>query len=146
MEQENENVIVGKIISEDSYKREKHEINVEDELNSIGIKIDFFDKQTNTIHEIKKTNSFEIAHKWQLLYYISVLKQKGITGVKGVLDYPRMKKKVDVELTADLENELLNIIAKIEQVTSQPAPLSVESAGVKAGVCKKCSYYELCFS
>lgn len=146
MEQENENVKIGKIISEDSYNRKKHEINIEDELGSIGVKIDFFDKQTNTIHEIKKSNSFQIAHKWQLLYYIYILKQNGIIGVKGILDYPRMKKKTDVELTTELENELQKIISNIQQVISNAMPLSVEEAKVKISVCKKCSYYELCFA
>ena len=146
MEQENENVKIGKIISEDSYNRKKHEINIEDELGSIGVKIDFFDKQTNTIHEIKKSNSFQIAHKWQLLYYIYILKQNGMIGVKGILDYPRMKKKTDVELTTELENELKKIISNIQQVISNAMPLSVEEAKVKIRVCKKCSYYELCYS
>jgi CRISPR-associated exonuclease Cas4 len=146
MEQENENVKIGKIISGDSYSREKHEIELSDELDGLSIKIDFFDKQTNTIHEVKKTNSFEIAHKWQLLYYIYVLKQQGINGVKGVLDYPKMKKKIDVELTAELENELHNIISNIQQAISNPVPLTVEETRVKISVCKKCSYYELCFS
>ncbi|RPI19236.1 MAG: CRISPR-associated protein Cas4 [Ignavibacteriae bacterium] len=146
MEQENENVKIGKVISDDSYSRKKHEIDIESELENIGIKVDFFDKQTNTIHEIKKTDSFEIAHKWQLLYYMYILKQHGVNGVKGVLDYPRMKKKVEVELTDELERELYNIISNINQVTSNPVPLSVEEAKVKINVCKKCSYYELCYS
>jgi CRISPR-associated exonuclease Cas4 len=77
MEQESENVKVGKLISESSYQRKRHEVEIGDEIENIGAKIDFYDKQTNTIHEIKKTDSFQQAHVWQVLYYIHVLKQKG---------------------------------------------------------------------
>ncbi len=146
MEQENENVSIGKLITENSYRRERHEIDVADELNQVGIRIDFFNKQSNTIHEIKKTDSFEESHQWQVLYYIYVLKEKGIANVKGEIDYPKMKKKVEVILTEDKEEELLKVLRNIRLIINKEEPFTVVEAKVKIFVCKKCSYYELCYS
>lgn len=146
MEQESENVKLGKVISETSYDREKHEIELTDELEKIGIKIDFYDKQTNTIHEIKKTNSFENSHKWQVLYYIYALKERGIKEVKGVIDYPKLKKKVNVILSTENEKELLEIINSVKNIINKDKPITVEETNVKRAVCRKCSYYELCFT
>lgn len=156
MEQESENVKIGKLISESSYQRKRHEIEVSDELTAVsplskrgdgyGVKIDFYDKQTNTIHEIKKTDSFQEAHVWQVLYYIYVLKHNGVAGVKGELDYPKMKKRVSVELTPEKERELENILERVRDIIESEKPMTVEEAGVKMGICRKCSYFELCYS
>jgi len=146
MEKENENVAIGKLISETTYERKKHEIEVEDELERLGIKIDFFDKQTNTIHEIKKSDSFEIAHTFQLLFYIYVLKQRGVENLKGMIDYPKLKKRIDVEFSQQKENEMKNILEDIQRLIKLNEPLTVKEANIKLSVCKKCSYYELCYS
>lgn len=64
MEQNSELVSLGKLLHENSYKREKKEI-------QIGpIKIDFIGKD-GVIHEIKKTPSVEKAHLW-IGYSISI--------------------------------------------------------------------------
>lgn len=59
MEQENVNVQIGKLVSEESYSREKHEWafshqtgHLEDVL--ANIKVDFIDYRTGIVHEIKK--------------------------------------------------------------------------------------------
>jgi len=146
MERENENVSIGKVISETTYKREKHEVEITDEIERIGVKIDFIDTRNKVVHEIKKTDSFEEAHKWQLLYYIYVLRQRGIDICKGVIDYPKQRKITEVIFNDDNGKKLFEVIAGVNDVCRQEEPLKVEETGVKKSVCRKCSYYELCYA
>jgi len=146
MERENENVSIGKVISENTYKREKHEVEITDEIEKIGVKIDFIDTRNKVVHEIKKTDSFEEAHKWQLLYYMYVLRQRGVEVCKGIIDYPKQRKITEVTLNDDTEKNLMDIIKSVNDVCGSDEPLKVEETGVKKNVCRKCSYYELCYA
>jgi CRISPR-associated exonuclease Cas4 len=136
MEQTSELVELGRLVHESSYPRERKEIQIE------RIVIDFSSRD-GIIHEIKKGRSLEEAHRFQLLYYLYYLKQKGITAIKGEIDYPKLKKKETVELTPETERQLEEILQKIEDVLAeeQPPP-RIE----KLSICKKCSYYELCYA
>jgi CRISPR-associated exonuclease Cas4 len=136
-EHESDTVRMGKHIHETSYERKKKEI----ELGSI--KIDFFDVKDGVLHEVKKSNSFEEAHKWQTLYYMSQLKKKGVVCTKGEIDYPKQKERVDVYLTPDLELELEKIVKEITEIIDYKYPPKIN---VKFSLCKACSYFELCFS
>ncbi|MGA1824534.1 MAG: CRISPR-associated protein Cas4 [bacterium] len=71
MEQESDNVFLGKLIDENSYPREKKEILIDG-----IIKLDFIDEKT--VHEVKKSKKMQEAHKGQVLYYIYYLRQKGV--------------------------------------------------------------------
>lgn len=48
MEQTNENVLIGKVIDEETYKRDKKHINIDNIVN-----IDFI-RSKNMLHEVKK--------------------------------------------------------------------------------------------
>ncbi len=84
----------------------------------------------------------EEAHTYQLLYYLYYLKQKGIDNLTGVINYPKAKRKMTVELTPERETELERIITQIQQVTQLPKPPEAEATKI----CKKCSYGEFCWS
>ncbi len=134
MESNSELVELGKILHEDSYQREKKEI-------EIGpIKIDFFDNE-GIIHEIKKSPKMEKAHIWQLKYYIYYLRNLGIDNLIGELDYPKLRKKKTVYLSDkdidDLENHIIKIKAIIinDNIPKQ----------INKSFCEQCSYYELCY-
>ncbi|HED06895.1 MAG TPA: Dna2/Cas4 domain-containing protein, partial [Ignavibacteria bacterium] len=77
MEQNSDVVAMGKFISDTTYERKKHEIRIG------NIVLDNYDSKTNTIHEVKKSDKMEDTHIWQVKFYISILKEKGIEGVKG---------------------------------------------------------------
>jgi len=134
MEQNSELVALGKLLHEDSYKREKKEI-------QIGpIKIDFIGKN-GVVHEIKKTPSIEEAHIWQVKYYLWYLKNLGVENVRGELNYPKLKKIKEVELTNEDCDEIENILKRIQEIIdSDEIPNVISKAR-----CKKCSYYELCY-
>jgi len=135
MESENENVILGKLLDENSYKKSKKHIMINETIN-----IDFIE-DWEIIHEIKKSPAIEESSIWQIKYYIYYLKKHGIKGLKGLLDYPLLKKRVNVELTEEDEIEIEKILLEIEIIVeSEKVPDKIKSK-----ICKKCAYYELCY-
>lgn len=159
-EQESDTVKLGKLIDEHSYEREKKELEID------HAKIDWLDvrdgvpthaevqdstiqsnegmfRYAGVLHEVKKSDAFEEAHEWQVLYYLYLLKQKGVNNIIGEIDYPKQKQKVQVALTPEKEQELQQIILSVKEITSRTNAPEIE---VKKSVCKKCSYFELCYS
>ena len=135
MEQDSDLVGMGKLIDETSYDREKKHILIDENIN-----IDFL-KDWRIIHEVKKSRKISEASKWQLKYYIWLLRDKGVDIEKGILDYPLLRKREDVFLDKDDERELISICEEIAKVRSLDIPPEID----KKVICKKCAYYELCF-
>ena len=67
--------------------------------------------KNKVIHEIKKSNKVDKAHEWQLKYYMYIFEQHGIDGVKGILEYPLLRKTQEVILT-DIDREEIMSIAE----------------------------------
>lgn len=135
MENEHENVAIGKIVDENSYSKEKKHLLIDNTIN-----VDFI-RQYKQIHEIKKSKSIEQASIWQVKYYLYYLKKLGMDKIKGVIDYPLLKKNVVVELEEKDEQEIKNIINNIENIVSKPIPPEIK----KMRICSNCAYFELCF-
>lgn len=137
LEHESENVKLGKILHEDSFKREKDFL-IDNLINVDFIKItDFIE-----IHEVKKTQKMEKSHEFQLLYYMYYLKkQKDIDNIKGFLNYPKNRKKKEIFLTEEKEEELSTIIVDITRIIEGNMPKPKKSR-----ICSKCAYFEFCFS
>lgn len=138
-EQTSDIVYDGKLIHEDSYplRSSKYE-----EIEIDGIKVDYYDTKNKVIHEIKKSNKIEQAHEWQLKYYMYVFEQHGVTDVKGILEYPTLRKTQPVVLSDVDRDRIKEIIVDIDKIISSEdcPPLQ------KKGICKSCSYYEFCFT
>ena len=111
------------------------------EIQIDDIVIDFYDYKTRIIHEVKKSDKMEELHLWQVKYYINVLEEKGITGVSGEIDYPKLREKVKVELTNADRDKLLEIKTDIERIIT----LSIPPEVINKPFCKQCSYYDLCY-
>jgi len=137
MEHTSEYVDLGQLLHEESYAREKRKEWRIDEL----IQIDFVDKQ-GILHDIKSGPAMETAHVMQLCYYLYLLKQRGVSNRKGVINYPRQRRKTDVELTLEREHELETAIEQVTQISALPTPPHAEYMKI----CKSCSYQELCWS
>ena len=135
MEDENENVQLGKLLDENSYKRDDKHIEIDGIIN-----IDFIHEK-NELHEIKKSKSIEEAGIWQVKHYLYYLKKRNVDGLHGVIDYPLLKKNVDVELSDEDCKKLDDIIKEIISVKNQEYPPKLE----EKKICKKCAYYDLCF-
>jgi len=86
MESDNENVMLGKLLDENSYRRDDKHINIDNVIN-----IDFI-KEHQELHEIKKSKAIEEAGIWQVKYYLYYLKQRGVKGLTAKIDYPMIKK------------------------------------------------------
>ena len=133
MEMESDLVLLGKLLHETGYKRKFKEL-------SIGrIKIDFLEGGCE-VHEVKRSRRVEKAHVFQLLYYLYYLKRLGVEA-KGVLNYPLLRRRVEIELTAEKEREMEDVLADITSLLSSDKPPS----GVRKSYCRKCSYFELCW-
>lgn len=105
LEDNSEIVQIGKAIYEERLQSSNSEIAIE------NIKLDKLTKEYLT--EVKKSDADVEAAKWQLLYYLSVLKNKGIYR-KGKLEFVEKnksnKKVVILELTEERENELKKLL------------------------------------
>jgi len=138
-EDNSEDVKIGKIISEMSYDRKKHEIHITDHENDMVI--DFYDKKRRVIHEVKKSRAMDELHVWQVKYYIYVLEKIGINNVSGEIDYPKQKRVVKVNLTEEDKKVISTSIKEIEHILSLPSPPPT----INKTYCKKCSYYDFCY-
>ncbi len=135
LEENNSNVILGKLLEENTYTRDEKKINIDGVIN-----IDFI-RSKKILHEIKKSNSIEPASLLQVQYYLYYLEKKGLIGLKGILDYPLLKQTVEVNLTNKDRENLDNIIIGIKEILRKESPPILE----KKGICKKCAYFDLCF-
>ena len=135
LEENNSNVILGKLLEENTYTRDEKKINIDGIIN-----IDFI-RSKKILHEIKKSNSIEPASLLQVQYYLYYLEKKGLIGLKGILDYPLLKQTVEVNLTNKDRENLDNIIIGIKEILRKESPPALE----KNGICKKCAYFDLCF-
>ena len=134
MEKSSGLVLLGKILHNDSYPRQKKEYLIDG-----NIVIDFV--KNEVIHEIKRSNKMEQAHIFQMLYYLYYLKGKGLEKLKGVINYPLLRNKVNVELTNDKEKELEEVLRNIQKILEHDNPPKLK----KMRHCRSCSYYELCW-
>ena len=132
-------VYEGRLIHEDSYPQRSSKY---EEIEMDGIKVDFYDSKNKIIHEIKKSNKVELAHEWQLKYYIYVFEKNGITDVSGVLEYPTLRKTKEVFLSELDMAAIEDMKSGINQVISSDECPPLQ----KKGICKNCSYYEFCYS
>ena len=135
LEENNSNVILGKLLEENTYTRDEKKINIDGVIN-----IDFI-RSKKILHEIKKSNSIEPASLLQVQYYLYYLEKKGLIGLKGILDYPLLKQTIEVNLTDEDRENLDNIIIGIKKILRKKSPPTLE----KKGICKKCAYFDLCF-
>ncbi len=136
-EDNSELVKIGKAIHE-----VKSDQNKNTEILFENIKIDKITKEYLT--EVKKSDADVDASKWQLIFYLKTLKDKGINR-KGKLEFIEKNKKsskiIYVELDNDLEERLNYYIKQIETLLSDDIIPSV----LNKPKCKKCAYYEYCY-
>lgn len=139
MEPSSDAVAEGRFIHETTYLQRNSNFR---ELEIGGVKIDYFDPKNKVIHEVKKSSKMEDAHIWQLKYYIYILKQAGIDGVTGVLEYPKQRSKEEILLSerdcVDIETMKVHIAEIIDQTDCPPV--------LDKPLCKNCAYYDFCYA
>lgn len=137
LEDNSEDVKIGKAIHEErADKKENSELSID------NIKID---KLTDEyLVEVKKSDADVEASRWQLIYYLMVLKKKGIER-KGKLEFIEKNKTKNkilyIELDEELENKMQNYISDINDLLSKDTIPDV----IDKPKCKKCAYFEYCY-
>lgn len=136
LEDNSEQVKIGKALHEEKNTQDNTEIALD------NIRLDKLTEEYLT--EVKKSDADVEAAKWQLLFYLKVLKEKGIIR-KGRLEFIEKgktdKKVVYVELTEEREKKLEEYIKEIEALIEQQEIPEV----LHKTQCKKCAYYEYCY-
>lgn len=136
LEDNSEQVKIGKALHEERDKKDNTEIALENiRLDKLG---------SEYLTEVKKSDADVEAAKWQLLFYLKILKEKGVMR-KGKLEFIEKgktnKKIVYYELTEELEEKLEGYITAIEELVNTDKIPEV----LNKPQCKKCAYYEYCY-
>ena len=134
MEQNSENVKIGKLIDETTYKRERHDFMIDNTVN-----IDFL--KNNIVHEVKKSDKQKIMAINQIKYYLFILKNYGFTDITGCLTIPTIKHKETVVLEEKDDDEIIKQLQTIHSIIKSnevPEPINKKA-------CKKCAYFDLCY-
>ncbi|MFL0194940.1 CRISPR-associated protein Cas4 [Clostridium sp. WILCCON 0269] len=137
MEDNSEDVHIGKVIHELKLEGKK-----DTEISIDNVKIDKITK--DYLVEIKKSDADVEATKWQVIFYLYILKNKGIER-QGKIEFQEKNKQknkiIYVELTEENELELKQLIGDIEKLLEKEVPPKIE----KVKGCRKCAYYEYCY-
>lgn len=138
LEDNSEAVRMGKILHQ--LQAEKNIANSEIQIENIKI-----DKITDEyLIEMKKSDADVEAVRWQTLYYLKVLRDKGIERrgrIQFIEKNKQTKKVIDVELTPESIEELQKIEEDIMEYISQNNP----DPPLNDKKCKRCAYYEYCY-
>lgn len=129
----------GKLIGKESFTRRASRWR---ELDLGFLKIDHFDAGARVVREVKKSAKLERAHMAQVQYYLYVLEQAGVRDVRGVIEYPKQRRRREVEaLTEELRRDIAGWVAEIERIVGlEQCPERVRKA-----YCQTCAYYDFCF-
>ena len=134
MEADNENVMLGKILDDTSYKRDDKHIDIDGIIS-----IDFI-RENHELHEVKKSRAIEEAGIWQTKYYLYYLEEKGVKNLRAQIDYPLLRKNRTVELTEEDRKQLDTVIEEIIHIKHQELPGNFQ----RSKLCYKCAYGDLC--
>lgn len=131
-------VAEGKLIAETTYLDRSRKYT---ELAIGNIKIDFYDAENQTVHEVKKSDKVDQVHIAQVKYYLYVLRNNGIANPNAILEYPKLKHRDFIEWHDTFKLEIIEWLIEIERIVKDSKCPKLE----KKNICKKCSYYELCY-
>ena len=135
MNYNNDDISIGKLMHDKSYSRENKEIRID------NIVFDFIKNNDDelVIFEMKKSSKLTIGAKYQLYFYMYTLRFIN-DNVKGVLVYPKERKREEIILNNNIIKEMDKIIEGIIKIAILDTPPIAE----KKPYCKRCSFYELC--
>ncbi len=128
----------GRLIGETTYER-RNEKYVQVAID--GSKIDFYDPKNGVVHETKRSDKIESAHVAQIKYYMYLLDKHCIKISHGILEYPKQRQTVRVDLLPDDIAEIERWLSDIEKITANPTcPPTINQP-----YCKHCAYHDFCY-
>lgn len=138
LEGESELVLEGRFIHKSSFQQRPDRYR---EVAIEGVKIDYFDPVEKLVREVKKSDKLEVGHVAQLKYYLYVLENNGLEGVRGILEYPKMRHRHPVELTVQDRQQIPKAVAEIREIVS----LETCPPVINKPFCKHCAYHDFCY-
>lgn len=147
MEHTSDIVYDGKLLHDTSYPQRSEryeEMLISAEYNGINLwgQIDYYDSRKGVVHEIKRSDKVEAAHAWQVKFYLWLLRLNGVEDATGLLEYPKLRKIDELFLQDEDCERLKQMVCAIRHlVTDENCPPTIN-----AKICKKCSYYDLCYA
>jgi CRISPR-associated exonuclease Cas4 len=136
-EDDSEDVHIGRILHEI-----RSEITKNAEVLMDGIRMDQITAEY--VLEMKKSDADIEAARWQTLYYLYVLKLKGIVR-KGKIQFTERNKQayktVELELDEEHERGVVTLIEDIKSFLEQEVP----PEPIQAKTCDRCAYYSYCY-
>ena len=134
MNYNNDDITIGKLIHEQAYSRENKEVRIDNMV------FDFVRNDDElVIFEMKKSSKLSIGAKYQLYFYMYNLRSIS-PRVKGILVYPKERKREEIFLDDDIIEKMDQIIKGILKISNLNKPPIAENNNY----CKRCSFYELC--
>ena len=133
---EDQNVQIGRTITQTTFSKNKHEIPLQD----FGV-LDAAVLKNGEIHEIKKSSRRKDLDEIQVAAYLQWLHSHNIPIKKATIHYPTEKKTIEVELTPELEAKLSELRSVALSLSRMDEPPIVQ----KISACRKCSYQDYCF-
>jgi CRISPR-associated exonuclease Cas4 len=111
------------------------------EIQLDGIKIDFFDSRARIVHETKRGRAIEIAHIAQIQYYLFKLWNWGIKDATGIIEYPELRRKQQVDALDVVMLETIRSWEKeiVKTVGAPECPIIPENSN-----CRNCAFFDLC--
>ncbi len=134
---EDQNIAIGKQIDEEYYRRLRRQILID---NSVKIDVVRRRGRQIVVLETKKSRKLLEPGKWQLLYYLYVLKKHGVEA-EGYLVIPTERRRIRVVLARAAERRIEDLIKTVERVAGMPSPPPPS----RKPYCKGCAYRELCW-
>lgn len=123
---EHENVSIGKVLDESNNK-----------IKFDGFEIDGIDLKNKLIIESKKSKSNFDGNKYQLIYYIYLLKHI-YKDFNGKLIFKNNNEEILIEYNKEEELKLLLILEKIKEIKNFDINL------INSNKCELCGYFEFC--
>ncbi|AEH25128.1 CRISPR-associated protein Cas4 [Pyrococcus yayanosii] len=132
---ENEDMLIGRLIHRESHERDWKEIFLGD------IRLDAVRRRGKLlVIEIKKSSKLEEPARWQLKYYLYILRKAGVEA-DGVISYPREGRREKITLTEEDITVLEDALKDIERIISLERPPPAE----KKPYCRRCAYRDFCW-
>lgn len=151
MEQESQAVALGRLLDETSYRRRHRPALFEataPDGTPLVAKIDGARLRGGVLHETKKGRACEDAHRWQVRFYLWVLKRCGVTGpggasLRGQLDYPQLRRTEPVTLQPADEQHMAELVADLAALARQDRP---PERLPRRSFCRRCAFEDLCYA
>ncbi len=133
---DHELLALGRLLQETAYLGARREVDLP------GMRLDLLEvgEGVLVVAEVKRGSGQRRAQRLQLGYYLYRLKLMGLEAI-GELRYPLERRKEQVELTPELEAEVLEAEAGLKALLQSPLPPPPR----RIPACQGCAYFEFCF-